>query len=370
MGVCVRLLAVTVAVVLMAGPAVSAPSAGGLASSNVEYVASYPFDAGGAQLARVVDGYLYLAGWRGFSIYDIGDPMFPKLVSTLPQGFSFPNESLDTDGEILLLQEQTPQGILRVYDVGDKAAPALVGELPGVNDHTIECVLHCTWAYGSSGAIVDLRDPTAPVLAGDWSGGALTFGHTVNEVAPGIVLTTALPHLQVLDARGDPTRPRELALTPAPSDLVQGVSAWPRLARDSFILSAEESSFTGRCDEQSSVFRTYDATNWKKTHTFKAIDELRLTNGTIVDGRPPAGVLGCSTHIFEEQPDFYDGGIVALAHYEHGTRFLEVDGRGDIAEVGWFLPWGGQTSAVAWVTDDIVYAIDVARGIDILRFNG
>ena len=43
---------------------------------------------------------------------------------------------------------------------------------------------------------------------------------------------------------------------------------------------------------------------------------------------------------------------------------------GSLTETGWFMPWGGETSAAYWVTDDLVYAIDFNRGIDILRVTG
>ena len=77
-----------------------------------------------------------------------------------------------------------------VYDVSDKAHPALIGRLAGVDQHTMSCVLDCTWVYGSAGAIIDLRDPTKPRLAGQWNdaaGVALEPTHDVTEVAPGMV---------------------------------------------------------------------------------------------------------------------------------------------------------------------------------------
>jgi hypothetical protein len=72
---------------------------------------------------------------------------------------------------------------------------------------------------------------------------------------------------------------------------------------------------------------------------------------------------------FQEHPDFASGGLVASAFFEHGTRFLEVDRKGKIAEVGYFMPAAGETIATYWITDEIVYAIDISRGIDILQFD-
>lgn len=94
----------------------------------------------------------------------------------------------------------------------DKALPALAGRLAGTDEHTITCVLDCTWAYGSGGAIVDLRQPSAPRLAGDWRdaipGGPGTQ-HDVTEVAPGFVLTSS-KNMTLLDVH-DPAAPKIVA---------------------------------------------------------------------------------------------------------------------------------------------------------------
>jgi hypothetical protein len=59
-----------------------------------------------------------------------------------------------------------------------------------------------------------------------------------------------------------------------------------------------------------------------------------------------------------------------MAWYEHGTRFLKVNGKGKISSEGYFLPVGGATSAAYWINDKILYAVDYQRGIDILRWTG
>lgn len=42
--------------------------------------------------------------------------------------------------------------------------------------------------------------------------------------------------------------------------------------------------------------------------------------------------------------------------------------RGEIVQVGYFTPVGGSTIGSYWITDEIVYSIDITRGIDILRY--
>jgi hypothetical protein len=121
---------------------------------------------------------------------------------------------------------------------------------------------------------------------------------------------------------------------------------------------------------QSAAFRTWDASKWKRTHTFKTIDSYQLKNGTGTDGNPPVNGMGCSTHWFEESPAFKDGGVVGLAAYDHGTRFIHITPAGKIQEAGYYVPLGAETSALHWITDRIVYSIDYSRGIDILKYTG
>jgi hypothetical protein len=107
--------------------------------------------------------------------------------------------------------------------------------------------------------------------------------------------------------------------------------------------------------------------------TFTFADEVRPKAGTYTDGNPPDGTfhLGCSTHWFEPHPTFRDGGLVALASYENGTRFEQVAPDGKITERGFFMPIDGATSAPHWAPDGrTVYAIDYQRGIDVLRYEG
>lgn len=362
----------SLATVALASGALVAPSSGapatGFASPNVEHVATVPFEAGGPTGARLVDDYLYVSGVRSFSIYDVSDPLAPALQSVTPVGFQFANEDVDTNGEILLLSDDTGRRMLHVWNVSDKKVPKKLAEVSNMRDHNFACVLDCTWAYGSRGSIVDLRDPAAPVVAGNWGGGATPGdGYDTTEVAPGIVLT-ATRVMYLLDARRNPSKPKVIARATSPDNRLIHSTRWPRSSKDDFVLVQGETPFTGLCDEGSGAFMTWDASRWRKTGTFRLVDEYRMVNGTYTDGNPPAGPAGCTAMWFQEHPDFSDGGLVASAFFEHGTRFLDVDRKGRITEVGHFTPWAGSTIASYWITDEIVYAIDITRGIDILRF--
>ncbi len=59
--------------------------------------------------------------------------------------------------------------------------------------------------------------------------------------------------------------------------------------------------------------------------------------------------------------------MLALAHYQWGTRFLDISSKGSIEEIGWFQPVAGSTSSVKWINDEIVYVHDYNRGLDVLR---
>jgi hypothetical protein len=179
------------------------------------------------------------------------------------------------------------------------------------------------------------------------------------------VLTASDP-MTLLDTGSDVNRPRVLARGTNAGERLHTV-LWPRRGSDRFILSSFETNATPRCEAGSGEFTTWDASRWASTGTFTEIDSFQLGNGTPGDGSPPANVLGCSPHWFEPRPGFRDGGMVALAAYDHGTRFLRIDRRGQISEVGHFLAPGTEASAAYWITDEIVYTVDYARGIDILR---
>ncbi len=144
---------------------------GYFSSDNVEHVAHIPLNTDGAG-ARIVGEYLYLTTSRDLKIYDVSDAEAPQLAGelVLPQMPYFAEEDVDTNGEILLIDGPNGQlSRLYVIDVEDKADPKIVGELQGrgTDQHTFTCVLDCTWAYGSRGAVIDLRDPSRPRYAGD-----------------------------------------------------------------------------------------------------------------------------------------------------------------------------------------------------------
>ena len=377
--------AAAVAMSLLAGlPAGAGPTTGGLATDNVEHVRHVPIAQNGVG-GRLIGKHFYMNDQNKIMIFDVTDPVDPQLTGTvaMPQEWQFSREDIDGNGEILVVPN-TVSGVndgnvpsdggsatnaVYVIDVEDKTNPQIIGKVNGPAQHTYSCVLDCKWAWGSEGTIIDLRDPANPKVREERWGEGLPAqsGHDVEEVAPGLVVTGTQP-IMYLDARKDPLHPKLLAQGGNDDARYIHGARWARGGRDKFLLMAGETTFNVRCSETAGAFMTWDATKWRKTRTFTMIDEYRVVNGTYVDGNP-AVQRNCTSHWHEEHPDFHNGGLVAVAFYDYGTRFLEVDKKGKISEAGYFMPYAGQTSASYWITDEIVYAVDYNRGLDILRFN-
>lgn len=349
-------------------PAHADPTAG-IVSPNVEHLGHVPFDIGTATGLRIVGDYMYVTSWRNFSIYDVSRPTTPELLSTTPIGFQYQNEDVATNGKILLFAETVPLPRVHVWNVEDKSNPREVAtvdipmrnEVPG-GDHTVTCVLGCSFAYGSSGTILDLRQPSEPKLVGNWIDliGEKGLVHDVEEVTNGLIVTaTSYTPFRVVDVR-KPERPTSLAQGPPPSaDWIYHGARWPRRGKDSFLMMNGE----GRAGP----LQTFDTRGWRKTRSFRKIDSFSVPGGNVLDGHSPK--QNESSHWFQEHPDFHNGGYVAAGWFSQGTRIVRVDENGNIEEVGYFLPYVGDTWAAYWRSDEIIYSVDLVRGIDILRFD-
>jgi hypothetical protein len=339
--------------------------------SNVEWLGTVPLtndSAGG----RKFGNHFYITTSTALHILDISNPAGPVRVGLLQfsQEPQFAEEDVDTNGKILLIDNT-------VIDVRDKANPVELST-HSVSDHTISCVLDCTWAYGSEGEIVDLRDPANPKATGtSWRTVAPNSRpHDVTEVAPGIVMTSTDPML-LLDARMDPAHPILIGRGPTRGRFTHG-NVWPRGTQDKFVLAHGESGASLGCTSADAYMATFDATkghptydeagNLTKLGEFTLIDEYRVRQGNYVDGHAAANQW--CTHWADPHASYKDGGLVAMAWYEHGVRMLDIKPDGQIEEAGYFVPLAGSTSGVYWITDRIMYTTDYQRSMDILRYTG
>ena len=380
-----------ISTVLLTLPAASAgssawsPSAAGWASGPVRHVGTVPLETGAAVGGAVHEGHLYVSTWRSFSIYDVSVPEAPRHLSTTPLGFQFINEGPATNGETLLLMQDSPTRVLHVWDVSNKRAPRELVAFPITQapDHVWTCVLDCAYAYGSGGSIVDLTDPAAPVRVGDWRSVApARVFHGIGEVAPGLVLTGSVPQ-HYLDARTTPATPTVVAtveppttqfnfavVTPPREAPVRYVD-WPREGRSRIALTTIETPFSGSCNERSGSLVTYDTAGYRDTKTFAVADVHRITrNGSPSEGFAPANGVGCSAIGLDAHPQWHRTPLVAVSWAEHGLRLFRVGNKGAITEVGGFLGHGTEAFMPIWASERILYSVDTSRGIDILEVAG
>ena len=354
------------ALVATGAPVRATPVPPGFASPNVEWVANVPLDADTSG-ARIHGKRLYVTNSRALTIYDISVPDLPVPMSVLPmpQMPYYPEEDVDTNGRIVLIGSL---GDLKVVDVSNGRLPALLATLPDADAHTVTCLLDCKWAYTNAGHVIDLRNPAKPKVAGDWKKHTRSaYAHDVTEVAPGLVVTSSQPML-LLDARRDPAHPRVLARAGNRDKRFMHANLWPRGGTDRFLLAGGETTSRPSCsDPEAGAFMVWDTTGWKSKGTFKLVGEYRAPDGLPHDGGAPTQTY-CA-HWFTTAPGWRNGGLVAMGWYEHGTRFLEVNGRGQVKEIGWFIPAGTSVSAAYWVTKDLVYLLDYNRGLDIVRLH-
>ena len=356
------------------GATQAGPTPGGYASDNVEHVGYVPFEVGTATGLNFLDKkHFVVTSWKNFSIYDASDPESPQRLSTVPFGFKFENEDVATNGKIMLFSEELPTEDLHIYDVEDKSNPQFLATVTDGGGHTSECLLNCKWSYSTLGDIVDLRNPAKPkLMKQNWMELlGVADAHEMEEYKPGFIIISAWKEQAsvIADVR-NPLKPKLVGTIPYPGEGAWGMHSgrWPRAGKDALMFMQGEQNAKPRCSDQNGPFLSYSTKSFKKTRTMKLIDTYHVTNGTYNDGAPPVNGLGCSAHWFEEHPKFKNGGLVAVGYYEHGTRIVDVARNGKMKEAGWFVPWGGSTSSAQWVTNDIIYAVDYTRGIDILKF--
>ena len=358
-------LLITLAAALAIAPATAHAQipGGGFTSDGVEFVKNYAqqWDTAGGVLHQ---GHYYITTERDLTIYDTKDPANPVQVGKLqfPELGEpiFTEEDPNTNGRILPVENA---GVLMVIDVSDKTAPKILSTMDMPAQHTISCVLDCTWIYGSEGAIVDLRDPAKPRLSEKTLVSA--NNHDVTEVKPGLVLTSSSPAM-LLDATADPENPAVLASTEMPG--FTHANLWPHQATDDFALVGGEATGPGCSEDASATFQTWDTRGWRASQRFTLVDQFKMSTGL-----PPQGASPESTycvHWFDPHPTYANGGLMSIAWYEHGVRFLRVGVDGKLSEIGWYVPIGGQSSDVDWISDKVVYVADYLRGLDILRYTG
>jgi hypothetical protein len=393
------------------------------ATDNIEYLGRFPEHAGTAGGYPSEDGTVfYLTDPRGVYTYDTTDPARPTLLGSVAlyqqtTGVALAQEDPDTNGEILLVDGATTPAAtssrLHVVDVSDPSDLRILSSLP-VTDHTWTCVTgvdatgaenSCAYAYGRAGHIVDLTDPAAPeLLEHTWRGsvgygdrGNSPYTHDLTEIRPGLVMTAGAS--AVLMDTSDPTAPvylTEIGERDRFSSLGYHSVEWAREGRDRYVVlgteiapaavpglpGAADNTAGSDCEGENSVIETWDASEVLKAlriyerngrtavfdkAQFRQVDSYDASGrGLFLTGDAPGSQLYCA-HWMELHPTFSDGGLMAVAYYNRGTRFVEVGDDGTMSEVGWFTPAEGYAGSPQWVSDDVVYVMDYRRGLEVVR---
>jgi hypothetical protein len=327
-------------------------------------------------------------------------PRNPTELGLLPLPH-FENEDVDLGGDILLISNDAAEstGILYVIDISDPANPGLLSTtqmggnpLFGGPGHTASCVLDCQFAWVTDGAgirVYDLTDPATPVNKGTHAtpaGGALVshdvqvdgdglywvagFGGTAGYRLPEVYHGAGLGELVAqTDENGMSTYLSEFGLGGGEkyNDFVHHNSL--RRAGSDVLWITEEDYARPGCRGAGSFQRWH-----VPVEEGEDTGELVLTGEDLTpidqwvpellaDTALPSAV--CSAHYFDEHD-----GLIAHAWYQQGLRLLDVTGD-EIRQVGYFIiPETVAFAAYFPPTDpsgEIVYLLNLARGIDVLR---
>lgn len=361
-------------------------------SDNITLLGTLPIE--GAIGANFRGNYMYVTGVGGLSTFDISDPKLPVLTSIIPLPH-WENEDVSIGGDLLLIANDgsTTAGVLFVFDLSNPALPRLRATMPTggailldeTPSHTVTCINECRYAYlaGSSAgiSIVDLRDPSAPRMAGSFKPPITGWAtHDVQVDSQGYAWIVGAQGTAAYDVR-DPLKPRLLAQSDASStvgplnDFIHHNSARPDRVTPSgkrhpgqVVLVTEEDYDHPTCEGAGS-FQTWQIEgelSATSPATLRNLDSwvTELDELTRLEGQSPATVL-CSAHYFDERD-----GLVAQGWYEQGTRILDVRDPANIKQVGYFVMPVTETWGAYWAPTDpsgqIIYSIDLARGIDIL----
>jgi hypothetical protein len=381
------------------------------ATDNVEFLGRFPEHAGTAG-GRPLEDRFYLTDPRGVFVYDTSIPEDPTLLGSLllPQsetGVALAQEDPDTDGSILLVDAIDPLAPtafpqLQVVDVSDPTRMQVVGTAP-VADHTWTCVstaeVGCAYAYGRTGYIVDLTDPTDPVvLDTSWREHVglgegfrnSPYTHDLTEVRTGRVMSAGA-HNVLMDTT-DPAAPRLLEDHVVDYHTFGYHSVeWANDGRDPLMVAGTEIAPQGAtnlagsdCQGEGSWVNTYGASSivdadaryarsGRTKHFdragFELLDSFHVEErGIFLEGNAPAHTLYCA-HWMELAPSFDGGGRMVVAYYDWGTRFVDVAPDGTMEEIGWFTPAEGYAGSAQWITDEVVYSMDYRRGLEVLRLS-
>ena len=398
-------LAVTLVTLALAPAAAALPEPAAERSENVSWVAT--LDEPNGVSARFRGTEMYVSTLRGLSVYDVARPDAPRKIGFLDLPH-FENEDVDLGGDILLISNDPSEGkgILYIVSIKDPSNPTILstfdtGTIFGSEGevffgtptrgtgHTASCIQGCRYAYLAGTAagidIVDLTNPAQPKFAGNFRAEEATGGlasHDVQVDSEGLAWIVGAGGTAAYDV-SDPKKPKLVHRTSdqgksrydgTPNDgkslndfihhnshrlnnssLVTAPPGSDPAAESSVVVVTEEDYSRPSCDGAGQV------------ETWQIGDDrvLRPLDDYVVPIDPSRASL-CSAHYFDER-----SGLLAQGWYEAGTRFLDVTNPSDIRPVGFWIPAKNMTWSAYYPptdpTGELVYSLDHARGIDVLR---
>ncbi len=396
--------------------AAAAPPAGAI-SQGVSFLANVP-ELRTAISLNFIGNTMFASTTTGIYAYSVKDPAKPSLLGALPM-YIWENEDVEVDADrgLLFISRDPrgfttpvtpgtfPYGAIHVIDVSLPHAMVQLALFPLPAGHTTTCVDRCnyTWTGGPSNAVngpadwkgrpiygTDLRDPAnpkacpTPIDLGR-NGGVTDYAHDVQVDPLGIAWVSGRGGVRGYWTSGkhrDPVDGKVKVATgcaPVPyagggtelgktSGLMHNSWRNPTLkveGRRGDVLAVTEENLASSC-QQSGKFATYDLRGSYQGQGFKpgSVKAHRLRELDSWTPEEQEGATGCdSAHYFTDRGD----GVVAIAFYGQGTRFLDMRNPKDIKQVGFFRPDDANTWAAYWRPGGYLFVADNARGVDILK---
>ncbi len=398
-----------------------------VSSPNIEHVSTFPDTSAISGVFSTSAPYFYVSSLKSISVYDVSDPLQPRLTGVLPQ-LVFENEAMNygetrnRDGSITRfvlvgvdltqasgddIEHANPSGKneVVVVDVTDPTNPFVRSRLQTTTyTHTVACIVKrdCTTAYtaGDNGeySIVDLSrldnptevdsnkkqagtQPFRSPAAGP--GGPLTSGHKWNFDGAGYGLHTGGAGTAVFDV-SRPRAPRLVTTTnkagvSSPwndfihhnSDRPNARSFEPRaeasVANGNVALITEEDYENTDCATAGS-FQTWKVKTLNGTPD--AVVPLDRINPVTEGGggiSPPTNAF-CSAHWF----DYHPSGIVALATYAGGLRLIDVRDPHNLQQYGYATFGASEVWDAYWVPlrnarGEAVGSTNIVYTVDLVR---
>ena len=331
-------------------------------------IVSVFFAAGPITGAAKLNDYLYVTTLDRLSIYDVSDPVVPRLVGTAPSPNTIYGELISTDGSTLLTNDGLAGGTLDIWNVEDKTNPVLAATMTGIHDEHVSCLLECNWAYGSEGTIVDLRHREDPdERSENWKeivGLEKDHFHRLDEYRLGYMATAPRRGPPVLLQVTRPLQPRIIARTKVPRRVPNAFlySEWVRGGQDRFVISSSE---TPQCnDEHQGALISFDTKGWPRDQRFEVAGTFKYRGRRETDSEERS----CQSYYFSLHPNFASGGLILLPNGLEGVRIVEMDRAGKMEQADAFIPPVSDVWHAFWIDEEIFYALNRTGEVYVLRY--